>query len=190
MINEKQARKYCSEDISLIENYAQTIADTAQTWDIHHRRETDENVSLKQLIEEGFYYGRPAAELIFLTSSDHTRLHNKGKHCSEETRRKMIAARKGKHHSEETKQKIRQAKIGNKNMLGKKHSEETKQKMSEAKRGRKLSDEHKKNLSEAMRGRQSPMFGKHHSEEAIKKMSDARRRYYAKKKAAAEEATV
>jgi hypothetical protein len=29
MINEKQARKYCSEDISLIENYAQTIADTA-----------------------------------------------------------------------------------------------------------------------------------------------------------------
>ena len=37
MICEHYARKFCCEDISLIENYALAVADTTQTWDCHHR---------------------------------------------------------------------------------------------------------------------------------------------------------
>ena len=42
MINEKKAKLYCSEDISLIENYQAAIADKEKMWDIHHRRECDD----------------------------------------------------------------------------------------------------------------------------------------------------
>ena len=41
MIKEDNAKKYCCEDISLIENYNQAIADKEKMWDIHHRRECD-----------------------------------------------------------------------------------------------------------------------------------------------------
>lgn len=36
MINEKNARKYCYQDISLIENYDKAIADTEHMWHCHH----------------------------------------------------------------------------------------------------------------------------------------------------------
>ena len=79
MINTHMAQRYCSEDISLIENYHEAIADEERTWDIHHRRESDsEGRTLftgKQLIEMGLYYKRPASELIFLTRSMHCKLH-------------------------------------------------------------------------------------------------------------------
>ena len=102
----------------------------------------------------------------------------KGKHLSEETRRKLSEARKGKytgekhsmygkHHSDESKKKMSEA---HKNM-----SEETKKKMSEAhkgqtawSKGKKFSEEHKKKLSEAHKG-------KHHSLSSIQKMSDAKK---------------
>ena len=77
---------------------------------------------------------------------------NKGKHFSEETKKKMGSAKKGNKyalghkHSEEAKNKMREA---NK---GKKLSEETKKKMREARKGKKLSEEHKKKLGEAMKG--------------------------------------
>ena len=76
MINEKYAKSYCCEDLSLIENYDKAIADTTQTWDCHHRREPIQ--SAKDLIEIGEYWKTPAAELIFLTPSEHTSLHKKG----------------------------------------------------------------------------------------------------------------
>ena len=38
MINEKQARRYCCEDISLIENYAKAMA-SGELWECHHRIE-------------------------------------------------------------------------------------------------------------------------------------------------------
>ena len=48
-------------------------------WDIHHRRECDENgrtlFTKKQLKEMGFYFNRPASELIFVTRSMHCKLH-------------------------------------------------------------------------------------------------------------------
>lgn len=79
MTNINNAKKYCSEDISLIENYNQAIADAQNYWEIHHRRETDsEGKTLfthKQLIEMNLYYNRPASELIFVTKSMHKKLH-------------------------------------------------------------------------------------------------------------------
>ena len=79
MISEFWAKQYCSEDISLIENYQQAIADEEKKWDIHHRRECDSNgrtlFTHKQLKENGLYFNRPASELIFVTRSMHWKLH-------------------------------------------------------------------------------------------------------------------
>jgi hypothetical protein len=91
-----------------------------------------------------------------------------GKHHTEETKKKMSAARKGekhpnygKHCSEKTKQKISQSKKGKMTgeenpFYGKHHTEETKKKMSAARKGEK-----------------HPMYGKHRSEKVRKKISDA-----------------
>ena len=80
MISERTAKIYCSDDISLIENYNQAIADADKMWDIHHRRECDgEGRTLftkKQLIEMNVYYKRPASELVFVTRSMHWKIHH------------------------------------------------------------------------------------------------------------------
>ena len=79
MLNERNAKLFCSEDISLIENYHEAIADEKRTWDIHHRRECDSEgrtlFTHKQLIEMNLYFKRPASELIFVTRSMHKKLH-------------------------------------------------------------------------------------------------------------------
>lgn len=113
MISERSAKELCCEDISLIENYGKAIADQTQTWHIHHRKESIH--SRNDLIAIGEYYGRPASELIFLTPTEHHKLHRNG----------FV----GKHHSEETKQKMREA------GLKKKHTKETRKKMSETWKG-------------------------------------------------------
>ena len=109
----------------------------------------------------------------------------KGKHLSEETKRKISenSARKGKpginlgkHPSIETKRKISEANKGNKNNLGNKHTEETKKriglkskghitsektrrKISIANTGKIFSKEHIKRMSIAMKGRPGPGKG-------------------------------
>ena len=169
MINEINAKKFCKDDISLIENYDKAIADKTQTWDCHHRRETI--YSRSGLKEIGEYYNRPACELIFLTPADHRRLHKlgkpsgmKGKHLSAETRKKMSETRKGKRFSESHKKKMSEAK------RGKHHSAEARKKISESSKGKHLSEETRTKLSEARKG-------KHHSAETRKKISEARKRY-------------
>ena len=102
MINEKLAIKYCKNDISQIENYDKAIADKSQVWHCHHRRETI--YSRSGLIEIGEYYNRPACELIFLTKSEHIRLHKIGENNPNFGK---PAWNNGKHHSEETKQQLR-----------------------------------------------------------------------------------
>ena len=111
MISKRSAKAFCREDISLIENYDKAVSDTTRMWHCHHRRETI--FSKSDLIEIGEYYNRPACELIFLTPTDHHRLHNlgkpawnKGKHLSEDTRKKLSDSHKSKHHSEESRKKI------------------------------------------------------------------------------------
>ena len=79
MINERCAKWYCCEDISLIENYKEAISDQKRMWEIHHRMECDENgktlFTHKQLKEINLYYNRPANELIFVTRSTHKKIH-------------------------------------------------------------------------------------------------------------------
>lgn len=126
---------YCK-DLEDIENYQKAIADTTQTYVLHHRLEThtsdvkrrDVDITKKKLMSLGMYFHRPASELIFLTKSEHVFLHNKGKKLSEETKKKMSESKKGKRRSEETKLKLSKA---NK---GKRLSEETKKKLSDARK--------------------------------------------------------
>ena len=179
MINEYQTKRFCKDDISLIENYDKAIADTTQVWHCHHRRETI--FSRKDLIEIGEYYNRPACELIFLTPNEHHRLHNIGKKVSAETRKKMSESNKGenhplfgKHHSAKTRKKMGESKKGENNpFFGKHHSAETRKMMSEAHKGKHPSEESRKKMSESKKGENHPMFGKHHSAEARNKMSEA-----------------
>ena len=97
MISEKNAKLYCKEDISLIENYEEAINDNTQKWHCHHRRESV--YTKKGLIEIGEYYHRPAIELIFMTEEEHARFHNTGKHYSEKTKKKMSKSQIGNHNA-------------------------------------------------------------------------------------------
>lgn len=140
MISEKQAKRYCREDISKIGNYEEAVNDKEHKWDCHHCFEKFWwwETSPKDLKEQGMYYNRPASELIFLSASDHRTLHTKGRECSEETKRKlseinknrskeislrMSRAHKGKHPTEETKRKISKA------LKGRRIKEEVRQHM-------------------------------------------------------------
>ena len=97
MICEYYAKKFCSEDLSLIENYDMAIADTTQTWDCHHRGEILPcgKFSVDDLKKFGLYYNRPAAELIFLTHSEHRRLHAKGVQLSDKHKKAISDSLKG-----------------------------------------------------------------------------------------------
>ena len=112
MINEKSAKKYCREDLSLIENYDLAINDTTQTWDCHHRGEILPcgRFSPNDLNKFGLYFNRPAAELIFLTHSEHSRLHAKGVPMSEANKKAISDTLKGHSVSEATKKAIGEAK--------------------------------------------------------------------------------
>lgn len=116
MINEEQAKRYCCEDISLIENYEEAV-NSGEKYDVHHKLGLWFN---KQwLIDNGFYYKQRAEMLMFMKHSEHMTLHwSDNKYTL------------GRTHSEESKQKISKAKMGHS------VSEEAKQKMSDAKRGK------------------------------------------------------
>ena len=119
MISERFAKLLCKEDISLIENYDKAIADDTQTWHCHHRDEVKVLPSgvkvirlSKELKDKGRYYNCSANELIFLTPSEHSRLHHKDMKLSEETRRKISESNKGKKMSDISRRKISEAKKG------------------------------------------------------------------------------
>ena len=169
MISEIQARIYCSEDISLIQNYAEAVADTSQMWECHHRLEIQGCFyNSPALLEKcGMYKKVPAWQLIFLTHAEHRRLHLQGntnmlgKHHTDEAKAKMAAAMKGRKLSAEHKAKIAAA---NKGKL----------------KGKYLSDQAKAKLSEALKGKPTWMKGKHHSEEARAKIAEAVKRRWQK----------
>ena len=144
MINEIQARKYCRDDISKIENYEEAMNDKTQTWHLHHRLELTLDgefaLSRDQLKIHDMYYNRPYYELIFLTRSEHRRIHNLAQ--SNETREKRVNSLMGHSVSEETRIKLseaatRQNRTGKNNpMYGKHPSEESRRKISEANKGK------------------------------------------------------
>lgn len=76
---------YCiPEEIEQIENYELAKKDNFNGWHIHHRLECVEtgavvNSTKQDLIDWGIYFNRPADELIFLTKSEHIKLHNRKK---------------------------------------------------------------------------------------------------------------
>ena len=88
---------------------------------------------------------------------------NKGKHRSEETKKKLSESHKGNRPSEETRRKMSEMR------KGKKHSEEWARKISEANKGRKLSEEHRRKLSEAKKGKTPWNKGKKGSQQAWNK---------------------
>lgn len=116
MICKETVYSYCKEDVSLIENYEQAINDKTQTWHCHHRLETDLSLSADELVSKGLYYDRPANELIFLTPSEHMRIHTIifnstiNRHIGEKN------SMYGRNHKEESKQlmsKTRKEKFNN-----------------------------------------------------------------------------
>ena len=125
--------RYCK-NYQDIENYEAAKKDDFIGWHCHHRLETHTSdgerrlvdISYKELKALGMYYKRPAEELIFLPRSEHEAFKkgktpwNKGKKCSEETKKKLREANKGE----------------NNPFYGKRHSEETKKKLSESHKGK------------------------------------------------------
>ncbi|MFP3041874.1 GIY-YIG nuclease family protein [Treponema primitia] len=91
----------------------------------------------------------PNAEWRKRNSESHKGLpsHNKGKHLSDETKRKLSEALKGK---------------------PKNHSKGWA-------KGEGHTEEHRRKISEALRGEKNPMFGKHPSEETRRKLSEAQK---------------
>lgn len=112
MICIKEAKRKCRDDISKIENYDKAISDTTQTWHCHHRLELTLDGEFahthKELKRLEMYYHRPYFELIFLTPSEHSKLHG----ITEEQKQKMGKARKGRKLSEETKRKMSESRKG------------------------------------------------------------------------------
>ena len=97
MICEITVKKYCCEDISLIENYQEAVNDT-EMWECHHRLEIigEMGFSVNKLKELGYYWNRPACELVFLSKIEHHYLHHNCKHRLEETKKKISNSNKGK----------------------------------------------------------------------------------------------
>ena len=106
MINERHVSAFCNEDISNIENYEQAINDKTQMWDCHHRLEIQGQFrnSTALLKKCGLYYNVPAWQLIFLTHSEHSKLHYRGE----------MNPMFGKHHSAEVRKKMSEKRIGQK----------------------------------------------------------------------------
>ena len=78
---------YTAEPITHIEGFYEMV-ESGTKWNIHHRLEThrwskkqqkwilrDEQVPAKVLKALGLYYNRPASELIYLSPSEHNKLH-------------------------------------------------------------------------------------------------------------------
>lgn len=112
--------------------------------------------------------------------------HINGQH-SEESKKKMSAAKKGRKLSEEHIQKLKKSHEGvnkgeNNPMYGKTHSEEIKKKIAQTSRDREYSEDFKKRMSEMQKGDKGYWYGKKRSEEAKRKTSLALKRYHADKK--------
>lgn len=100
----KHKFEYSCTNIELVENYELAKADNFKDWHCHHRLETHNSdgekrlvsISMEELKALGIYYNRSPEELIFLTKSNHSRLHASMQVHSEEERKRISESKKGK----------------------------------------------------------------------------------------------
>lgn len=156
MYNMNKLRKYCRDDISKIENYHDAI-NSPEQYVLHHRLELTLDGEFAHTPEDlkrmGMYYNRPYFELIFLTKSEHQRIHAQNRSNSSLNKMKSSLSLRtgelnnfyGKHHSDDTKQKISKAN------RGRKMSAEFKSMQSLLKKGKPLSEHNKVAKAEAQR---------------------------------------
>lgn len=137
MINESCAKKFCRDDIRLIENYELAINDTTQIWQCHHK--LGEQFDRQYLINNNLYENRPACELKFVTLSEHNHIHNKSF--------MMREAKKGIPMSDATKKAISEA------LKDVPLSEAHKKAISESLKGVPKSEVHKKAIGKAHKGK-------------------------------------
>ena len=143
--------EHLCKDYKNIENYEKAKASNFKGWHCHHRLETHNSdgerravdISAAELKALGMYYNRPASELIFLTISEHARLHMKGKQGYWKGK---TGPNKEKQFSEEHKKKIGEA------MKGHTVSAEARNKISEARKGKPLPEETRNKISKAKKG--------------------------------------
>lgn len=80
--NFRMARRYCKDPIEKIPGYENAL-NSDELYVCHHVLELNldgERVhTVDELIRMGMYYNRPYFELVFLSNSEHSSLHNKGK---------------------------------------------------------------------------------------------------------------
>lgn len=133
-------RKYCRDDISKIENYHDAI-NSPEQYVLHHRLELTLDGEFahtaKELMRLGMYFNRPYFELIFLSQSEHARLH--GLNQGEEARRKISVANSGtnngfygRHHTPEIRRQLSEAKKGRPHVI----TIETRRKLSLVQKGK------------------------------------------------------
>lgn len=148
-------KKYCKDNISLVENYQLALKDDFKGWDLHHRLELTLDGEFAHTSDElkrmDMYYNRPYFELIFLPRSVHHQLH--GQKCSQTPNQ-------------------RKAVIGNKSFIGHKHTDEWKKMMSEKLKGRVRSEETRKKMSEVKKGK-APKY----TEEGLQRKREATIKY-------------
>lgn len=135
MLDERRAKNYCKDDISKIENYDLAKNDKENSWVCHHRLEITLNgeyaISPADLRRHGMYYNRPYFELIFLSRSEHAKLHNKANPNFCKSMKGKTSHLKGRKLSEEHKIKLRAARKGRQPCKGKHLSDEAKKKIGE-----------------------------------------------------------
>ena len=167
MINIASAKSFCRDDYTKIENYKEAVNDNTQTWELHHRNEFTLDGKFahtaNELKEMNMYFKRPANELIFLTPSEHRRMHNMN--MSDETRKRISDTLKGHSVTDESRLKMK---------MNGGHTSYWK--------GKKMPEEARKKMSDAKKGKAGPMKGKHHSEETRRKISEASKKYQESKR--------
>lgn len=67
-------KRFCPKDYKKIENY-QIAVSSKESYHCHHKKEITLGLSSKQLIERNEYFDVPPEDLIFLTESEHLRIH-------------------------------------------------------------------------------------------------------------------
>lgn len=78
MISIQNSKRFCKGDYREIENYDLAIADTENTWELHHRDEVQPDgvvLSRKWMQEHGIYNSVPPYSLIYLHPIEHRKLH-------------------------------------------------------------------------------------------------------------------